>query len=336
MGLRGGVVAAASCGLLALTSAPAHAQGTPSGAQAPAKSAPAKSESSDAVDRARVHYERGIQLFNEDNYDAALFEFDRAYELAPSYKILYNMGRIQRQQNNYAAALRSYARYLREGGANIPTDRRTEVENEITVLKPRVAALRVTVNVDGADVYADDTPVCAATIESSCAGKSPLQAPIIVNGGRHKITAVKAGYATATSIVSVVGSDVVDVKLELVSFAQATPHRRVPWGGWIATGVLAAGAGVFGALSLSESSSLEEARGQPNANADDLDSRSTRTTAFGIAADGLAVSAIVVGAISLYYTIKWGKETESNAPAASAPARSFAVKPTLGGAAFTF
>ena len=348
IGVRG-VVVAASSALLGLVLVPADAHAAPPSpppaaqGAAPTAAPPPKAESGDNVDRARVHYERGIQLFNEDNYDAALFEFERAYELAPSFKILYNMGRIQRQQNNYAAAVRSYSRYLKEGGASIPADRRAEVENEIAVLKPRTAALRVTVNVDGADIYQDDMPVCAATIESACAGKSPLQAPIIVNGGRHKVTASKPGYATATSIVSVVGSDTLDVKLELVSYAQASAsHRRVPWGGWIATGALAIGAGVFGGLALSQSSALEDARNQPNADPDALDSRSSRTTAYGIVADGLAVSAVVVGVISLYYTIKWGKEPEGQPTPSPAPAAAGAktsgvrFSPTVGGGAFTF
>lgn len=339
-GIRGSVSAvAALSGIVAFGSVQGLAEAAPPTTPTTQTAPASKPESTDPVERARVHYERGIQLFNEENYDAALFEFERAYELAPSYKILYNMGRIQRQQNNYAAAMRSYARYLREGGAGVPAERRTEVEAEMAVLKPRVASVKVTVNVDGADVYADDIPVCTATIESACVGKSPLQAPIIVNGGRHKITATKPGYAPATSLVSVVGSDSIDVKLELVNYAQAAaPPRRVPWGGWIATGVLAVGAGVFGYLTLTNSSKLEDARAQPNADPDSLDSRSSRTTAFGLVADGLAVSAVVVGAISLYYTIKWGKESGEAHPAATAgsPSRKVGFTPTLSGAAFTF
>ncbi len=344
-GLRGAFTTVATLsGLVVFSSAPALAQkaapptATPRpGAPAP----PAKADSADPVERARVHYERGIQLFNEENYDAALFEFDRAYELAPSYKILYNMGRIQRQQNNYAAAARSYSRYLREGGAAVSPERRAEVESEMATLSPRIASVKVTVNIDGADVYADDIPVCTATIESSCVGKSPLRAAIMVNGGRHKITATKQGYAPATALVSVVGSDSVDVKLDLVAYAQAAaPPRRVPWVGWVSTGALAAGAGVFGLMTLSQSSKLEDARGQKNADPDSLETRSNRTKTFGLVADGLAVGAVVVGAISLYYTIKWGKESsEARAtPAAAlpAPTRTIDVTPTLSGASITF
>lgn len=341
------MTSAALLGVIGSSTLPASAQGKPpagdaaarAGSAAPATGAvptvtKAKDDSADPVERARVHYDRGLQLFNEDNYDAALFEFDRAYELAPSYKILYNTGRIQRQQNNYAAAMRSYERYLREGGAGVPAERRTEVERELTVLRPRVASVNVNVNVDGADVYADDIPVCTATIESACVGKSPLQAPIVVNGGRHKITATKQGYAPATALVSVVGSDKLDVKLILVPYAQpvAAP-RRVPWGGWAATGVLAVSAGVFGYLSLSQSSKLEDARAQPNADPDALDSRASRTRTFGLVADGLAIGAVLVGAVSLYYTIKWGKEAKDEP---TPVAKAFEVRPTMNGAAFTF
>ncbi len=342
------MAALALSGALAVMGVPSTILAAPppaGAAPAPRGAVDAKPESGDAVERARVHYERGIQLFNEDNYDASLFEFERAFELAPSYKILYNMGRIQRQQNNYAAALRSYTRYLREGGAAVSAERRAEVEAELAVLKPRVAAVKVTVNIDGASIYADDIPVCTATIESTCVGKSPLQAPIVVNGGRHKITATMTGYAPATALVSVVGSDTLEVKLELVSYTQAAAApRRVPWGGWAATGALAVGAGVFGYLTLSQSAKLDDARAQPNADADALDARASRTKTFGILADGLTVAAVVVGVVSLYYTVKWGRvldESQPPPPGASAAPKGAHVSgprltPTSNGAAFTF
>jgi hypothetical protein len=309
------VVAVSSLTLMATR---ASAQAAPPGAAAP--SADAKADTSDPVERARLHYERGLQLFNEENYDAALFEFDRAYELAPSYKILYNMGRIQRQQHNYAAALRSYARYLREGGAGVPADRRTEVEKEIAVLKPRVAAVTVKVNVDGADVYADDIPVCTATIESACVGKSPLQAPIMVNGGRHKITATKPGYAPATSLVSVVGSDAIDVKLDLVSYAQPVATPTNPWKlpmyiGW---GVTAAGlitAGVTGVLASNAKDDQAAAVDRFGTTRDELDQAKDKTRTLGNVTDGFLIGSAVTAVVSTYFTvraIRWKGETGNN------------------------
>jgi hypothetical protein len=314
---RTGLVAFVVLAASVLAASPALAQGaTPA---AGAQPAPSKDASADPVERARVHYERGLQLFNEENYDAALFEFDRAYELAPSYKILYNMGRIQRQQHNYAAAIRSYSRYLREGGAGVPADRKTEVEREIAVLKPRVANVTVKVNVDGADVYADDIPVCTATIESACVGKSPLQAPIIVNGGRHKITATKPGYAPATSLVSVVGSDAIDVKLDLVSYAQPIAKPTNPWKVpmWIGWGVTAAGlitSGVTGYLATNARDDQEAAVGRLGASREELDQAKDKTRTLGNVTDGFLIGSAVAAGVSTYLTIRavsWKGEARS-------------------------
>ena len=325
--------AAALCGLLSLAASPAGAQSPPAtpapGASAPPSAEPGRPESADPVERARTHYERGLVLFNEENYDASLFEFERAYELAPSFKILYNMGRIQRQQNNYAAAMRSYTRYLLEGGQAVPADRRAEVEREIGILKPRVAQITVKVNVDDADVYSDDIPVCTATIESSCVGRSPLKAPIMVNGGRHKVTATKKGYTTATSLVSVVGSDAIDVKLELVSLDRPQAPPPNPWTvpailGWTATGAALITSGVVGVLALGAKSDQEALLETPTATADQLKEARDKTQTLGTVTDVALISTVVFAGLSTYFTIKMfrAKRAEGERPAtAAAPAR---------------
>jgi hypothetical protein len=274
----------------------------------PAGGVEAKPASNDPVERARIHYERGLQLFNEENYDAALFEFERAYELAPSYKILYNMGRIQRQQNNYAAALRSYARYIKEGGNSIPADRREEVEREIKVLKPRTAEITVVVNVDGADVNSDDIPVCTATIESTCVGKSPLAAPIIVNPGRHKVTAVKPGYQSALSLISVVGSDKITVKLELQSLTRPKEYTN-PWTiptiiGWSATGAAAVSASVFGILALKAQDDQDSMLNTFGKTDGDLADARDKTTTLSTVSDVLWITTGVFAIASGYMTIR--------------------------------
>jgi hypothetical protein len=299
-------------------SATAFAQTKPAATPPPATGAPAASTppagggttaaSNDAVERARAYYERGLQLFNEENYDAALFEFERAYELAPSYKILYNMGRIQRQQNNYAAAIRSYERYLREGGANVPSDRKAEVEKELTVLRPRVAEVTVKVNIDDADVYADDIPVCTATIESTCVGRSPLRAPIIVNSGRHKITATKTGWVTATSVISVVGSDKIEVKLDLVSLdrpiAQTNPWKVPTIVGWSVTGAALIAAGITGTLALKAKDDQEAEVARFPATRTQIDDARDKTQTFGTATDALFIGAGVAAVVSTYFTVR--------------------------------
>ena len=71
--------------------------------------------------------------------DAALVELRRAYELAPSYKLLFNIGQVHLQKSDYASALDSFERYLAQGGDKIARKRRREIEALVEKLRQRVA-----------------------------------------------------------------------------------------------------------------------------------------------------------------------------------------------------
>ncbi len=307
--------------------------------------APATGASPTAVEQARKHYDLGLIYFEEGHYDAALQEFERAYELAPTYKILYNMGRIQREQKNYAAALRSYTRYLREGGSNIAPERRAEIHQELAVLKPRVAEITVKVNVDGANVYADDIPVCAATIESSCVGVSPLRQPLMVNSGRHKITATKKGYLPQTAIVSVVGSDTTEVRLDLPSL-EVKILKTNPWtiptiAAWSATGLSLIGASVTGVLAINaqeDQAALLKRPGDPVATRRALDEARDKTVTFAGVSDALFITAGVFAGVSSYFTLKMLGAREKDVDPRKPPTASldFRVSPARVAAVGTF
>ena len=292
----------------------AHAQ-TPAPTPAPVSTPPADAvptpplaEPATAVERAKVHYDRGIQLYAEENFEAALTEFERAYELAPNFRILYSLALIQRHQNNYAAALTNFQRYLREGGTTLSDERRTEVEKEIAVLKPRVASIEITANVAGADVFVDDAVACAATTQGTCVGKSPLAGPVIVNPGRRKIVASKPGYVSATSIVSLVGSDAIKVNLVLASLDR--PETKTDVGArnraivaWGVTGVLTATTVVTGVFALIAQRDLKNERDRVT-SADQLASDATKVKTLSLATDIFAGTAIVSGLVSAYFTVK--------------------------------
>jgi hypothetical protein len=268
----------------------------------------------------------------------------RAYELAPSYKILYNMARIQRQQNNYAASLLNFRRYLSEGGANLPEDRKREVEREIELLKPRVATIDIKVNVDGADIYLDDSPVCTG-VQTGCVGKSPLPGPLTVNPGRRRITAQKTGYQASSTTVRVVGSDSVSAKIDLVENGKTIIRTGNDWRpvvGWTITGALAASAGVTGYLTLKASNDLKDLQKVRNPDQSgtlrqQLDDQHTKMKTFAIVTDVLLGCTIIAGGISAYLTWFTPKEvaTKEDPKAGPPPAAAmhFAVTPG-GGAVF--
>jgi len=40
----------------------------------------------------KLHFQRAVKLYSEEDYRGALVEFKRAYELSNNYVILYNLG----------------------------------------------------------------------------------------------------------------------------------------------------------------------------------------------------------------------------------------------------
>lgn len=134
---------------------------------------------------ARTHFERGVEHYSEGNYDAALAELQRSYELSPTYKLLYNLAQVQMERHDYAAALGAFTDYLRLGGTAIAAERVSAVEQDLKRLKQRTAELNVDVDIPDAQIFVNAAPV----------GKSPLPGPIRVNVGSIAVRVEKAGYA---------------------------------------------------------------------------------------------------------------------------------------------
>jgi hypothetical protein len=64
--------------------------------------------SPEQVSSARVHFLRGVESYKEGAFDIAVVEFTRAYEIAPNFRVLYNIAQSQAERHDYAAALSQY------------------------------------------------------------------------------------------------------------------------------------------------------------------------------------------------------------------------------------
>jgi len=304
----------------------AFAQDNPAGGPAtapqpapqPAPQAEGTDENANKLETARLHYERGVELFNEEAYEAALVEFQRAYSLTPSYKVLYNMGKLHKALKDFAAAQRDFTRYLEEGKAEIAASRRTEVQKEITQLETRVARVEVSSSVKGAEVSIDDVVV----------GKTPLSYSIVVNPGRRKVTVSKEGFAPASKVVEVVGSDSVAVELRptdlSVSVQDQKPEksegpRNRAIVSWAATVAVAGGAGVLAYLASQKSSDLDGLKGQVQQDRDALESTHNAMRRDALIADILGGAAVIGAGVSIYFTVKAVQSNaEPEAPATPA------------------
>lgn len=250
-------------------------------------------------EEASTRFKRGLQLFDEGDYTLALVEFERAYQLAPNYRALYNIALVNVQLGRYADATRTFEQYLHDGGAAIPQTRRDEVGKTLQELKLRTAVVEISSNVPIAEVSLDGKPVEAAR----------LHGPMLIDAGEHTLRATAPGYTAAYRTVTLAGADRIAVRLLLVAIPekQAVPQERgrtVFWPGFVATGVLATGAIVTGAVMLDARSRLTTLQNTPDSSAAQRTSDAKEVNNTALAADIMTGLAIATGAVSLYLSLR--------------------------------
>jgi len=161
---------------------------------------------------ARGRFDRGVELFNLGDHEAALAEFTRAYELLPAHVVLFNIGQVNAGLGDYPAAVVAYERFLSEGGDSVSDEQRQQVERLLETLRGRIGHIHVSV---AGDVEA------TILLEGAEVGRSPLAEPLVVRSGAHRIEARAEGYLPATRDVTVAGGETVRIELELSSSVEA-------------------------------------------------------------------------------------------------------------------
>jgi hypothetical protein len=288
-----------------------------------AMAAPPDAPPAEGVEEARQHFQKGVALFKEWSFDAALAEFRRAYQIAPSYRVLYNIAQVQFELHNYVDALKAFRQYLSEGGAEIGPERRVQVEGEIRKLEGRVAYLEITSNVEGAQLSVDEVPV----------GTLPLRNPLMVNPGTRRVSVSKAGYGATARNVTVAGGDRAPVQLELTEITQLRTQRddgrrnvRPPdrprtamWISLAATGALGATAGVFAVLAHNSKQDFEDQLGKYPTTTADIDAARSKLGLHANLTDGFAVATALAAGCTVFFALS--NSGSSSTSAASTPAR---------------
>ena len=289
------------------------------------------------VEEAQSRFRRGVELYTEGDSSGALVELTRAYELSLNFRILFNLGQVSYQRRNYAAALDYLTRYLNQGGDQIPTSRRVEVEADLDQLRQRVGYVGIQVAETGFEVLVDDVSI----------GATPLPAPATVNVGHHRVELVSATSGDKqTRVIDLPGRQTLWLKFkspvppvlrldERTATAALADHRapaepisdepplrstrsekrrkgsdedarggrsRVPWLSWALTAVAAGGAAVTGVMALTTSLDVKQKLDSFPVSPTELDDLRTKEHQFALATDGLLIGTAVLSAISLYLT----------------------------------
>jgi hypothetical protein len=267
------------------------------------------------VDAARRHFKRGVELFTERNFSAALVEFQRANQRQPNWRIHFNIAQTQVELGEYADAIRSFQTYLSLGGGEVEDARRSEVDHQVQRLSGYVGRVTVKTSVPGAEVWIDDRML----------GTSPIQEALLVSPGHRKLEARKRGYATASRFLDVAGGDQTEVALTLVEDARpqstvvVSPSPTGPsseegarggnttvWIGVAATGLLAAGAATTGVLALLAHDDYKKQLDAFPGSASAVDDARSKMNTLALVTDVLGAATVVAGGVTLYLALSRG------------------------------
>jgi hypothetical protein len=312
-------------------------------------------DTANLVERARASFLRGVQLFREESFEAALAEFRKAYQVSPSYRVLYNIAQTYYELHDYVSAQRTLKQYTQDGGNEITPARRIQVEEMNQKLEERIGHLEIVASVDGAEIRVDDIPV----------GVSPLPSSVLVNAGPRRVSAIKPGYALAVRSITVAGTERARIVLEVpellptrptpepkISTAQtgptvidveaaATPAQGSRRTAWMATLGVTAGCavatGVFGALALGAKKDFDNqlnsvsTTNSPEATKGKIDSARSEMKTYAFVTDALGAATLIAGGVALYLVL-----TDQGEPAkkrGSKTRSAVQLTPTLGGMA---
>lgn len=325
---------AAVAGLLAAAAGVALAQSIPGG-----RATPPASVSPTVVEDAQASFRAAVDAYAAGDVETAQEEFERAYRLAPSYKILFNLAQVAYQRRDYVLATRYFTRYLGEGGDLIEPARRAEVERELTRLRTHIGELEIGGADPGSDVFVDDVRV----------GVAPLSAPLAATVGRRRVEVVatsgrrqvrqvdvtpggrlrvdfawsdeasrgatapgssrpprpaRPGVLTAPAPAPV-AVEVPGATIRASVAATSSPRSSSSWKPWVAWGLTAlsaTGALLAGRRALGASNDLQRELGNYPVTRQHLDGLRDEERRWALITDGASLATAILGATAIYLT----------------------------------
>lgn len=260
-----------------------------------------------------ARFERGVQLYEADNFEGALVEFNAAYKLTKNYKLLYNIGICQSASKDYVGAVETFRHYLAEGGTEVTDARRLDVNERLQKLSLMVTRVRVTTDAPaGATLLVDDQAV----------GTTPLSDSPAVKVGRRQFSIVSSGRTVTKTLDIASGDPNASVSLLLGAEPKSptlptspepapgseqttTAGPTFPWAFWGLTAVLGGGATVTGILAVGARNDLEERQATYGVRRSELESEHDKAKTLGLVTDGLLIGTAISAGVSTYLTIRY-------------------------------
>jgi len=190
---------------------------------------------------AKAHAEHAIREYNLGNFEDAVSDFGKAYEIEPSPILLFNIGLAHRHLGNFDRATFFFRRYLNETGPNAPS--RTDAQRYIQEMESKIAA-------------GNKGPDTATTAAPAAGGPTPPQTSTFPKNEASAVPPPQT--ANDSPPVSPAGPQ---IGLGMTPVANPPVSSNTQWlrtAAWISGGIGVAALGGGIAFQLASSSNLSE------------------------------------------------------------------------------
>jgi hypothetical protein len=136
------------------------------------------------ADTARELFMKGARAAEQQKWDQCRAALLAALAVKPHPQVAGNLGGCELKLKLYRDAAEHLAYSLRELKPDAPPERRVNGEAALREAQAKVEAIRLSVNVSGAEVRVDGRVV----------GRAPFLDPVFVEPGAHTIEALQDGF----------------------------------------------------------------------------------------------------------------------------------------------
>lgn len=140
---------------------------------------------------ARAHFNAGVSFLQDPDgarFEEAYREFKEAYAASHSWKVLGNLGITAMKLERDGEAIQAFTAYLKEGGAELDSDEKAQVERDLAMLTASASKVTLTTSPAGASILDERISANGGVVLNSY---GPVDGPldIQVRAGRHRFTA---------------------------------------------------------------------------------------------------------------------------------------------------
>ncbi len=154
----------------------------------------ARAQGAVAQDPYKQHMENGVKLFNDGNYEAAIAEFQAAYEARPKYSPLNNVALCHKALFRYPKAIAALELALQKHTDTMTPEEQQNAKDAIRDMSALLGLVTIRVRPDGATLVVDgeEQP------------KSEVDRVLALGPGTHKIEARAPGFVSVARSITVV------------------------------------------------------------------------------------------------------------------------------------